>query len=79
MRTIHETLKETKIIKLTYHGKSHFNSLKDIKMKEVGIFKEEFGIIEDLALINAKKLSDLRKNIKEKSIEKDPEIHPEIY
>ena len=74
MRTFHETLNQykDKVIKLSYHGKSHFNSLKEIKFKEKGIFKDTFGIVEQQALINAKKLSDLRKFIQQKSHKNNP-------
>lgn len=65
MRTFHETLAQNnkKVIKITYHGKAHFNSLKEISSKDEGILQDSFGKVEEKALLNAKKLSDLRKMI----------------
>eukprot|EP01016_Furgasonia_blochmanni_P024276 TRINITY_DN2615_c0_g1_i7.p1 TRINITY_DN2615_c0_g1~~TRINITY_DN2615_c0_g1_i7.p1 ORF type:complete len:360 (-),score=51.03 TRINITY_DN2615_c0_g1_i7:1066-2145(-) len=55
MRTFHESaLTAVEPMRISYHGKSHFNSIKRMGRENAGLVQTKFGVIEDSALKSAK-------------------------
>jgi OTU domain-containing protein 5 len=69
MRTFHESGSNTnEPIRLSYHGKSHYNSIKKLGKENEGMVGMPFGQIEDITLRNAKLRAEKRKEQQQNNV-----------
>jgi len=66
MRTFHESeSNNNEPVRLSYHGRSHYNSIKKVGKEHESLLGTTFGQMEDIALRNAKIRADKRKEQRE--------------